>query len=336
MRRRTPTLLLCLALACGCATAPTAPAAPPPVAHEAFGYDAAGVPWALRPTVDELAAAMKSRDDALAERLIERLRAQLPPDALSERLEAWSRVLEGRVLSRELELRLECRRVEVAAGKPERRALVLCIANPHAAPITLDCAPPRLVRTSTWIDERGELARNQDVSTLHAFERLEIPAALPSEVELAQFEPRTGPALAVRERFELAWTAGVLSRAGRAMPFDRETRCACDYVGLAGKLPTGAVEPAELVRYARTEVVLTPALVERAVRIAPARYDEALDALAAARVEFSSARLVELAPALRWLARDPGLGADAEGWQEWLRARHNRAAARDASPLDLP
>jgi hypothetical protein len=336
MHCRAPAWLLVAALACGCAATPAERAAPPPPAHEAFGYDATGVPWSLRPVVDELAAAMQARDDALAERLIGQLRARVPPAALSERLDAWSRVLAGRRLSRELDLRLECRRVDVAAGKPERRALVLCVANPHAAVITLDCAPPRLARTSTWIDARGELARNQEIATLSAFQRLEIPAAQPSEVELAAFEPRTGAALAVREHFELAWSAAVLTHTGLALPFDRETRCACDYVGLAGKLPTNSVEPAELLRYASSDVVLTPALVERAVRIAPARYDEALDVLAAARADFSSARLVELAPALRWLARDPGLGADAQGWREWLRARHNRAAGRSAPSLDLP
>lgn len=107
-------------------------------------------------------------------------------------------------------------------------------------------------------------------------------------------------------------------------------------MGLAGRLPTAAVEPAELVRYARGATCSTPALVERAVRIAPARYEEALDAVAAIADELTRERIVELAPALRWLAREPALGADAQGWQEWLRARHNRAAARAAPSLDLP
>lgn len=336
MLRMTRSLLCVLVAAalsaCRAATPQAGPARPP--AHEVYGYDPNGVPWALRPVLDELSTAMSERDDELALRLLDRLRAQLPPEVLVDRLESWSRLLEGRALTRELAPRLECRRIEAGPGTPERRALLLVMDNPHAEALALECAPPRLVRTSTWIDARGELARNQQTSTLDGFERLTLAGAATSEIALGEFEPAAGRALAVRERFELLWSAGLLRRGERMLPLDRGSRPDCDYVGLSGLLPTAPVEPLELLRYAEGERVRVAALVERAVRIPPARYDEALDLLAAAPL--SVERIGELAPALRWLSRDPLLGDDAQGWQDWLRERHNRASAATSPALDLP
>jgi hypothetical protein len=324
----------CLAACAGAASTPAPPSAA--AAGLEFGVDPAGVPWALRPLLDELALALQAREDELAAQLIERLRPQVQDGPLAEQVEAWSRVLEGRALTRALAPRLECLAVESADGAPERQALWLSVTNDSELPLRLDCAPPRLVRTSTWIDARGELARNQEVRRLAGFEALEIAPRAQTRLPLGEFEPRAGRALAVREHIELEWTAGVLSRAGRAVPLDRAGGPACDYIGLAGYLPRAAVEPAELLRYALGDEVRVEPLIERAARIVPARYDEALDLLAAAVEQLALPRIEALAPALRWLIRDPALGADARGWQEWLRARHNRRSDEPATALDLP
>ena len=105
-------------------------------------------------------------------------------------------------------------------------------------------------------------------------------------------------------------------------------------VRLSKELPTQAVEPLELFRYCLQAVVRSEGLLERAVRISPLEYDEALDLMAERVSELPPARLEELIPVLAWLTGGSRMRATGVEWREWLR---QRALDGDRSKsLDLP
>ena len=94
-------------------------------------------------------------------------------------------------------------------------------------------------------------------------------------------------------------------------------------------------EPAELARYASGATPWLPALLERAVRVAPERRGEALDLLAPLVETSTPAQIERLAPALRWLsgASDPEAGH--LGWKSWFRDRARPPEPESGSGLDI-
>jgi hypothetical protein len=105
-------------------------------------------------------------------------------------------------------------------------------------------------------------------------------------------------------------------------------------VRLAKELPTGAVHPEELIRYALGQEPQLSAILERAVRVDPESYAEALDLLAGREGEFSPTALQGMVPALAWLTGTSGMVANGEEWREWLRGR--LSAREGGGNLDLP
>ena len=124
---------------------------------------------------------------------------------------------------------------------------------------------------------------------------------------------------------------------GAALPFRAPAIELAEFESPATYLPGEPVEPSELVRYATGEVVSLPALLERAVRIVPERRAEALIELSHELDQIEDARLEELLPALRWLARSGRDENAPELWREFLISLQSRSEQRPSTPgLDLP
>jgi hypothetical protein len=129
---------------------------------------------------------------------------------------------------------------------------------------------------------------------------------------------------------------GTLERAGRTLPANHIAVGACEVVRLDPRLPTAAVEPAELLDYVERGMPGTAALIERAVRIEAARRDEALDLLTPALLARTLEECERCAPALRWLSGQSDPSASGSNWRRWLSARAESRARRATPALDLP
>jgi hypothetical protein len=141
----------------------------------------------------------------------------------------------------------------------------------------------------------------------------------------------------VRASFALVLPSGELLFDGQAYPANTLTVRPCSVQRLAPFLPTGPVEPEELLRYLGGQRVATPALLERAVRIPPERREEALELLSAAALDMTRPELERALPALRWLSGQRHLGADVDAWRRWREQRRALAEAdRPLLPLPRP
>jgi len=109
-------------------------------------------------------------------------------------------------------------------------------------------------------------------------------------------------------------------------------------VRLVSVLPTGSIEPEELVRYVSAGRIHVPALMERAVRILPEDRERALDLLEPVVESLGLVDLELLVPALRWLTRRVDPAGNPEAWRAFLRARGVREEERRPASrgLDLP
>jgi len=318
-----------LALAAGCASAP-APRDRGPAPDARF-----------QPALDALAAAIAADDDEVARRMAERIRALGPDAGTLELLRGLERILEGRALVGALSLALE---VEEDAGEPRLCRVWLVARSAIDAPVRLELAPPSLVHTSSAVavgapEEGFELLepRSVDRLPLDDLAVLEIPPAGEElRLELTEVSVSTGWALARRDRWRLETRSGSVVHGGESYPAAKPPVAPCERVVLAPYLPAQRLEPAVLADYVRGETVAVPPLLERAVRIEPERWPEALDLLAELSPELPDERLAEISPALRWLARSSRLGADPVAWRHWLAQRRGAGPRSTIPGLDLP
>jgi hypothetical protein len=233
-----------------------------------------------------------------------------------------------------------CLSAEELEGESGSYMLVLSAAHPFDEVIVLHPSMARLSETVTTVDPQGSEQRSVNSRALEHLSHIEIPPGEPTRVELAELDlPAVAGILAIRARVRLALLPGGLSRGERALPAQDLRVEPVECVRLAAVLPAAAIEPRELLRYVTEERVRRPALMERAVRILPARRGEALDLLAANVNRLSVPACEDLVPALRWLDEERTPGGDPTAWREWLLARAGRRADEldDAAPLlDLP
>jgi hypothetical protein len=287
----------------------------------------------LDPAFRSLRAAIDDGDDASARAILWRMRAMAPSSAARETLDAFDRILDGRAVARTIELRLFAR----GADARGRRTLSLAIVPHRDGRLKLCAAAARLSSLVWGVDPRGYEHRSARSEPRDELAELALSGNEPKIVDLVQFDVPLANDLAVRARFDLELVEPEVELDGRRLPASSLRVEPCEVVSLAKFLPSGAVEPEELVRCISRPSFPLAAALERTVRIAPERRAEALDLLEPAIATMNRVDLERAVPCLRWLSGDRDLGGDPDLWRRWIEARARERAARERGPeLDLP
>lgn len=311
-----------------------------PVSHGQVAFDTgAAIPQEFLPALEALEQAVRDGDEVVARSILEHLYARHPEGRALELARSFERILDGRALVRDLDLRLEGKESAEAAGQ---YTVTLVASHHREEELRLRAGAARLRETLYGVQPDGAEQRESTSRALDELGDLRLPAGEETRVALAElYLPSPPGTLAQRARLELELFVGELEVDERVLPAQQVPVAPAECVRLASFLPATAVEPSELLRYVLDERVRRPALMERAVRIAPARRAEALDLVAGRLDELSVVTLGELVPALRWLSGTDGPGGDPEEWHDWLAARAKRRAAAAESggrsgPLSIP
>ncbi|MCK6446275.1 MAG: hypothetical protein L6Q99_07780 [Planctomycetes bacterium] len=312
--------------------------------------DAATIDPALRPRIaafepafDALSAALADGDEAAARAILARVRALRPVGPALEVADAFERILDGRAAARALELRLLVRGgapANVTPGAPRAdgprkpRRLALAAVSSHPTAVKLYASAARLESSLFGVDVRGFEHRSAHTRSIDQLGELELSPDDPELLDVAEFDVPFSNELAVRSRFELVLVQPEIEIDGRRLPLSTLVVAPCEVDVLAPFLPTAAVEPAELARYLERPGFGLPAALERAVRIAPDRRDEALDLVAPVLARMNRMDLERATPCLRWLSGDRERGANPDSWRAWAL---ERSRANQPTPeLDLP
>lgn len=291
------------------------------------------------PALEALQRAVEDGDDRAARSVLDALMARGPEGRALELAEGYERILRGRELVSALELELLVRPLDSA---PATYELVLRARHELPGDVWVHAAPAELFLLTTALDLRGLEVRRANTNTLEGMEDFRLPRGEVSEWVLARRRAVRPGAIGVRERWKLHLRSGDVrldteEGPGERLPFRAPELAAAEFEAPAIFLPTAPVEPEEFVRYATGEVVNLPPLLERAVRIEPARRREALEALAARLHEIEDERLIELLPALRWLARQGRDHTDPATWRDFLAGLDRYwELAPEETDLDLP
>lgn len=285
-----------------------------------------------------LDAALRARDDSLAQRILLRIHARGPRGAALARARAYDRILEGREWVASLGIRLEAKR-----QLPGDQWIVSALAsNIGADDLTLRGAPPSLRMSLIGVSPEGLEQRYSVGTIVESLSRWHLPAGVETAQEVGHFEIPPGEALAVRANFTLEFLPGDVWKGSEVRPAAEIPIARADVIRLADFLPTEPVDPQELARYVREEMIRTAPLLERAVRIPVDQRALALDLLTVSAMALPSGELEKITVALRWLSGRQELGADSRSWRQWLdeRARARAQSASEAlgegSALELP
>ncbi len=285
------------------------------------------------PAFESLQSALESGDDVAARAIVQRVRALQPNASVLEALAAFERILDGREIARTVDLRLITRAAEHAGS--QRLTLVVV---PHREGSLVLHAGASTLSTRLWgIDARGYEHRSARSEPHGDLERVELQGNEPKLIDLAEFDMPMSNELALRLRFELSLVEPEFEIDGRRLPAASLRVEPCEACSLARFLPTGAVEPAELVHCLSSPGFSLPAAIERTVRIVPDRRAEALDLLEPVIDHMARVDLERAVPCLRWLSGDRDLGGDPDLWRRWADDRARDRAAKEKPPeLDLP
>ena len=128
-------------------------------------------------------------------------------------------------------------------------------------------------------------------------------------------------AIATRMRVDTAFLGGTIQEGDERYPaqdFDVRSGRRTD---LAGKIPAVALGPGPLLELVERGRAPLAAILERTVRIPPARVPETLDRLGESLEIRPLEAIRPVIPSLRWLAETETFGRDEEAWREWLLRR---------------
>ena len=285
---------------------------------------------------DALHATIEDGEDVVARQILDSILARRPPAHLVEFAQGYERILDGRALVRDVELKLVSERV---GGSELDHRLVFEASHRRQGDVVLHIPPSSLRRNLVGIDPAGNESKSLSTEVTRILENMTVPAGEVVRIPLLDYELPVGGGLAIRERWTLDLRAGQFEHNGETLPAQNPPVAAAERTRIARFLPTDAVDPAELLRYVRAEEVYLPPLIERAVRIDPERRDETLDLLTPEVLRLAEEdpeRLERIAPALRWLARTGRHGNQASLWSAWFEARANPDDPIDSPVLDLP
>ncbi|MEX1023533.1 MAG: hypothetical protein WD226_00525 [Planctomycetota bacterium] len=287
-------------------------------------------------TIQTIRAALRERDDVTARALTERL-ALIGGDDVRELVAGFRRVLDGRALVAELDLRLVIETAQPDSLEPalDARRVLLTAEHQGQRPVRLRLPIGRLEHLVVGLEPTGAENRHLETTITHVFADVTLAPGRVTEFEVVRYTLPTESALAVRERWRLTFGDGHVEADGRELPAALVSAADAHGERLAPELPTAPVEPADLVAYAGGPRVFLPLLLEHAVRIAPERRDEAVVAILPLLEELAvdhPRRGRMLAPVLRWLTRSTEPGAEPTAW---VAALHRHLSPTDSS-LDLP
>jgi hypothetical protein len=328
MSFRLPThlssLTLLLPIVLGACAGPEARTAVAPVEPRTVE----GVAPRYQPMFQALKGALSEREDDVARRIAANLRLRLERDrALGVRgatrnclelLDAFDRVLHGRALVDGLDLELVTRPV---TGQ-NALALVLRARTRGATPVELRPGAALLRIHRITLSPEGKESRAVSTRGVEDLERLVLDGGDWLEVPLGTFSSTLpSNALGARTSWTLELRAGDILDQESFYPAQEVRVDAAERVDLAAFLPNTPVEPSVLASFVeRPEVALAP-ILERTVRIAPSKREDALDLLAAVVERMSAEQIARLVPSLRWLSRTNAPGRDPLAWRSWLRQR---------------
>lgn len=279
---------------------------------------------------EELRAAVEEGEDEVARAILRRLTPRISDPLSAELAAGYKNILAGRLIRDAV-----MGEVRVVEQEDGGFSVSLDMSQALFGDVTLRPGHVRVHAITRSIDLAGHqstrvsdrLVESGDGWTLLKDQVLSVPMGFDSPLFGEGF-------LAVRCEWKVILGAGSAETPSGVYPLMGVQVNDGLLVRLSREIPTQAVEPVELVRYCLESTVRPEGLLERAVRISPARYAEALDLLAESEPVLSPARLEELIPVLAWLTGGSVMRASAYEWREWLRLR---ALAEDRSEsLDLP
>ena len=278
----------------------------------------------------ELRAAVEEGEDEVARAILRRLRPRINDPLSAELAASYDKVLAGRYVRDAVTA--EVRVLELASGG---FSVSLELSQDLFDEITLSPSHLLVQATARSIDLSGHQSTRSYERIIDVAEGWKLARGEGfSELMLVDSPVFNEGFLAVRCEWHVSLGAGSVEVPSGSYPLMGLSVDRGLVVRLSRELPTQAVEPAELYRYSVERKLRKEGLLERAVRIAPSRYAEALDLLARKESSFSPARIEELVPALSWLTGGSVMQATAPDWREWLQMR---ALEQDRSKsLDLP
>ncbi|QDU67450.1 hypothetical protein [Engelhardtia mirabilis] len=299
----------------------------------------AAIPPADVEALEQLRLAVADGEDAVARGILTGILARDPIPEVEEAAQVYRRILDGREFVSQLDLRLVCSSGEL----PNHIRLEFVASSTLPVPVTVHFMPPTLVRRTYAVSPGGLESRNRrgDVRTDLAV--IEVPAGGQQVAFLGEYPRAVGGALAVREHFELHPAGAWIERNGELLPAQDLAIREAERTSIAGFLPPEAVPPGSVVDYVSDPRVLElpddvflPALLERAVRVAPSERRLSVDLLAAAVPGWSDDQVSAASPALRWLTDAITPGSDPRAWRSYLAAWSRPPAADGAAALVLP
>ena len=278
-----------------------------------------------RATAPSIAQA-RQRDDAIAART---LSGELPSAenvAAAMRMSAaFERVIAGRVRMAAIELDLAL----VRRPGTEMVDVILTARSTWSEALVLEPGAGRLEILRASLEPRtGAERRESRIRTLEEGTRLEIPAGGEVEVRVTEV-PVEVPVGAIATRMEAAMTFnnGTVSEGKESLPMRDLELSGVRRTDLAGWVPTALVDPIELAELVQRGGAPLPAILERAVRISPARRDETLDRLGEVVRTLPMEAFHSIVPALRWVVGTNEFGRDEKRWRDWLIERYETRAA---------
>ena len=349
-------LLALVALACtGCAWGPASPGGRPAAGDVGPGLLTLHVSYSA--AFEALKGALDSDELLLARSTIRQLRGRLARDLRSAPTLAEARGRTDEVATRTLSGELPSRESVEAALELVDRFESIVDGRERLGAVTLDLELRRVpgeARVEVWLRGRSRwpepltvrpfavslvvrrLSVDQKALEVNWSDRLVLEDAvgldLPAGGEHARrllglpIEVPRG-AMATRMRVSLACTGGEVVQGADHYPAREVAVSEAERTDIAGWIPTGLIEPGRLVGLVEEGRGNTEVLLECAIRIDPARRDEALDGLGRAVQTLPDEALRPIVPAARWLLGVEGFGRDERAWKELLAERYARRLA---------
>lgn len=272
---------------------------------------------ATLPSLDE---ARKNEGGQLSYQVLSgELPARESAEAALRMVDGFDKVIEGRARVASLDLAVVLSRVVDA----EQVRVVLRARSSWPAPLELRPGAGTVEVLRTSLEPRaGDERRDSARIALPEATVFRVPANAEAELELCllPIEVPLG-AIATRMRVDAVYLGGTILEGDVSYPardFDVRSGRRTD---LAGKIPAVALGPEPLIELVERGRAPLAAILERTVRIPPARFPETLDRLGESLETRPLEAIRPVVPSLRWLAETESFGRDEAAWREWLLRR---------------
>jgi hypothetical protein len=264
-------------------------------------------------------------ENEAGERILRSVTARLETEALlgvddlqgvEQLLGGFHRILRGRRLLSELDLRLELEPLEGSAS------LEVWLRGDSAGPEPVRVQPggATLRIERMFANPGGKMAYSMRQAHYEDLGPVPVERGTTFRKSLGKFPIQIGQdSIAGRTTWTLVLTAGFIEQDGVRYPAQNIRVGIVDHVELAAELPSAPLLPAELARAALDPSVGMSGVMERCVRIHPREYDSALMQLAPLVSRATDEEVsLRLAPCLRWLSRARASGSDPSALRLWL------------------